>query len=134
MRRVRGELLYALGRWRESERVLLPLRARLPDELGSDGTPCHAGRATRPPRGGRTGASVELAGRPAKYLHGRQTLWRAHIAAALGDRERAVALLRQAYGEGYPVSDDFDLEPELDRDFTDWMDYPPLRALLEPQG
>jgi hypothetical protein len=79
-------------------------------------------------------AAVELAGRPAKYLHGRQTLWRAHIAAALGDRDRAVALLRQAYGEGYPVSDDFDLEPELDRDFTDWMDYPPLQALLEPQG
>ena len=77
--------------------------------------------------------SAELAARPAKYLHGRQTFWRAHIAAAMGERDQAVALLRQAYSEGYPVSDDFDQPPELDRDFVDWLDYPPLKALLAPR-
>ncbi len=132
-RRLRGELLYALGRWRESERILLPLRGRHPDEVGLTGR-----LATLSARLGRRDeaerVAAALATRPAKYLHGRQTFWRAHIAAALGDRDRAVSLLRQAYAEGYPVSDDFDLEPELDRDFTDWLDYPPLRALLEPRG
>ncbi|MEO7986979.1 MAG: BTAD domain-containing putative transcriptional regulator, partial [Gemmatimonadales bacterium] len=110
VRRLRGELLYALGRWRESERVLLPLRARLPDELGLTGRLATlAARLDRPEEAAR--ASTELAARPAKYLHGRQTFWRAHIAASLGERDRAVSLLRQAYSEGYPVSDDFDLQP-----------------------
>ncbi len=133
VRLVRGELLYTLGRWQESERILFPLRARVEDELGLTGR-----LATLAARLGRRDeaerASAELAARPAKYLHGRQTFWRAHIAAALGDRDRAVTLLRQAYGEGYPVSDDFDQPPELDRDFIEWLDYRPLRALLEPQG
>ena len=133
VRLVRGELLYALGRWQESERVLLPLRAKVQDELGLTGR--LATLAARLGRGDEAArVAAELAARPAKYLHGRQTFWRAHIAAALGDRDRAVGLLRQAYGEGYPVSDDFDQPPELDRDFVGWLDYPPLRALLAPQG
>ncbi|HET8656602.1 MAG TPA: hypothetical protein VFL93_13865, partial [Longimicrobiaceae bacterium] len=54
-------------------------------------------------RGDRAGArrwSAELAAVHHPYLFGHQTLWRARIAAALGDYPRAIALLRQASAEG----------------------------------
>jgi tRNA A-37 threonylcarbamoyl transferase component Bud32/tetratricopeptide (TPR) repeat protein len=65
------------------------------------------------------------------YLHGRNTMWRCWIAAALGDRENAVTLWRQALEEGY-------------RHPMAWMrhwifveslrDYPPFQELLRPKG
>lgn len=48
------------------------------------------------------------------YTFGRNTLWRARIAAQLGERQRAVDLLRQAFAEGHVFDSelhrDFDLE------------------------
>jgi len=58
--------------------------------------------------------------------------WRTRIAVALGDRERAVTLLREFLvgprgGEIYPILHmEFDLEP--------LWDYPPFQELIRPKG
>jgi tetratricopeptide (TPR) repeat protein len=55
---------------------------------------------------------------------------RARIAALLGDRERAVGLLQEAYARGYPfmvlMHRDMDLEP--------LRDYPPFQQFMKPKG
>ncbi len=57
----------------------------------------------------------KLSGFDAPGMFGRHVYWQARIAAQLGDRERAVALLREAYARGHPFSvllhRDMDLEP-----------------------
>ncbi len=61
---------------------------------------------------------------------GRNTYLAARIASALGDRERAVVLLREAYAEGYAFTvflhRDMDLEP--------LSDYPPYQQFVETKG
>lgn len=44
--------------------------------------------------------SAELSALERPYMYGDNTLWRAQIAALLGDRREAVELLRQAFAEG----------------------------------
>ena len=46
------------------------------------------------------------------YLSGAHTRWRAAIAAALGDRERALQLLHQAYDEGMELDYYHHRDPE----------------------
>jgi hypothetical protein len=74
--------------------------------------------------------STELESIDRPYLFGSNTYWRARIASLLGDRERAVALLREAFAQGreYGVylHRDMDLEP--------LRDYPPFQELLRPKG
>jgi hypothetical protein len=74
--------------------------------------------------------SEELAVIDRRFLFGRPTYWRACIAALLGEKERAVALLKEAFSQGrrYGVSlhRDIDLEP--------LWDYPPFKDLLRPKG
>jgi hypothetical protein len=55
---------------------------------------------------------------------------RARIALLLGDRDRAIALLRQAVDEG--LSTFFYLH--LDPDFVVLRDYPPYRKLVQPRS
>jgi hypothetical protein len=52
-----------------------------------------------------------------RFPRGRQTLWRAHIAAALGDAERAIDLLVLALDEGVPVLQGFQSLPGERREF-----------------
>jgi hypothetical protein len=57
-------------------------------------------------------ADTALAALRDPYLGGVNTLWRARIAAVLGESERAITLLRQAFDEGQlyiNVHDDVDL-------------------------
>ena len=53
-----------------------------------------------------------LARRADPYIIGAHTFWRARIAAALGDRDRAVGLLREAYSQGHPFGGGDDAVPE----------------------
>jgi tetratricopeptide (TPR) repeat protein len=55
-------------------------------------------------------------------------LWRAAIAAILGERNEAVALLYEASKHGY------DLVFHVDPDFASLRDYPPYQELLRPKG
>jgi len=72
----------------------------------------------------------QLAAAPRTFLAGEPTCWRARIAALRGDRERAVALVRQALSEGY--SDWLALHREID--FELLRGYPPFEELLVPKG
>jgi tetratricopeptide (TPR) repeat protein len=72
---------------------------------------------------------AELAARTGPYQHGIPTYWRACIAAQLGEKDRAVGLLAQAFGQGfyfsYNLHRDLDLEP--------LRGYPPYEALVKPK-
>jgi DNA-binding SARP family transcriptional activator/tRNA A-37 threonylcarbamoyl transferase component Bud32/TolB-like protein len=64
------------------------------------------------------------------YAHGRNTYWRACITAQLGEIERAMMLLRDAYSEGRR----FDLWLHRDMDLEPLHDYPPFQEFLKPKG
>jgi len=59
-----------------------------------------------------------------------RSAWRAAIAAHLGEKERAVDLLAEAFSRGMPYDDtwhsDLRLEP--------LWDYPPFQELIKPKG
>lgn len=61
---------------------------------------------------------------------GRATYARARLAALLGNRERAVALLHQAFDEGLLARSSSQIDP----DFESLRDYPPYRELIRPKG
>jgi DNA-binding SARP family transcriptional activator len=74
-----------------------------------------------------------LAARTGPYLAGAPTFERARIAAVLGDRERAVTLLRLAIDQGATVfGTGFGLH--ADPDFRSLRGYPPFDELLRPKG
>jgi hypothetical protein len=84
-------------------------------------------------RGDREGAMRifdELAAIDRRYLSGSHAYWRACIASLLGEKERAVALLRESFSQGrfYRVGlhRDINLEP--------LWDYQPFKELLRPKG
>jgi tRNA A-37 threonylcarbamoyl transferase component Bud32/tetratricopeptide (TPR) repeat protein len=64
-----------------------------------------------------------------RYLYGRHTMWRARIHAVLGERETAVALVQEAFAQGYPRGGVMHLFPSL----MSLRDYPPFRDLLRPK-
>ena len=71
--------------------------------------------------------TLERVTRP--YLFGRPTVWRARIAALLGERDGAVALLREAFAKGYPHAHAL----HTDLAFEALRDYPPFQELLRPK-
>jgi hypothetical protein len=84
-------------------------------------------------RGDREGATrifEELGKIERPYLFGNHLYWRACIAALLGEKERAVALLKEAFSQGLDygvyLRQEIDLEP--------LWDYPPFKDLLRPKG
>ena len=120
----RTRAAYALGRFREADSLLALLRAAdrdNPDFLGIAGL-IHA-------RTGRSDAAMAVAdtlsrvARP--YQFAATTTYRARIAAALGQPESAVALLRQAFKEGK----EFDLWFHRDPDLEVLRNYPPFEEL-----
>ena len=94
-----GWSLYEAGMWEEAREVFTALAnsdSEKVDYLGSLGVvEARAGLGEEASRIDETLATLD---RP--YLMGSNTQWRARIAAVLGERERAVALLRDAYREG----------------------------------
>jgi tetratricopeptide (TPR) repeat protein len=72
----------------------------------------------------------ELAALTRPCLYGEHTYQRACIAAQLGEKDRALALLRDAFAQGYWFSTfvhtDMDLEP--------LWGYPPYEELMKPKG
>ena len=80
-----------------------------------------------------------LAGVDPRHRRGEVSVWRARIAAAVGERERAVELLQQAFAEGQ-TQDYFGMYgPGMawfrqDPHFESLRDFPPYVALLRPKG
>jgi len=64
-----------------------------------------------------------------RYLYGRHTMWRARIHAVLGDPDAAVALVQEAFAQGYPRGGVMHLYPSL----RSLRDYPAYKELLTPK-
>jgi DNA-binding SARP family transcriptional activator/TolB-like protein len=74
--------------------------------------------------------SQELEGLAAPMDFGRDTYWQACIASLLGERERAMVLLRRAYARGRP----FSVRLHRDMDLESLHDYPPFQEFIRPKG
>jgi tetratricopeptide (TPR) repeat protein len=118
----RGQLLEAAERWREAASAFATLagdRKWMLDALGASGVLAA--------RQGLADSARAFDARLAAL--GRSALFRARIAAVLGDREQAVALLRQAFSEGA----NFGVWLHADMDLESLRGYPPFEALLRPK-
>lgn len=86
--------------------------------------------AQRGDRGGVERTAARLAKVEGPRIGATQRQWRARIAAALGRREQAVELLREAFARGLPYDADLHQAPE----FQLLRSYAPFEALLRPKG
>jgi tetratricopeptide (TPR) repeat protein len=116
-------------RWQEAAQLLRPVvedGSNAPRVIGVLGG--LAGRL-----GDREGAmetSEKLRRLDDPHLFGGHTFRRACIAAVLGEREAAVALLRQAIAEGLGYGSYLHIEIDLEP----LWDYPPFQELIAPKG
>jgi tetratricopeptide (TPR) repeat protein len=123
-----GRALYLNGRWAEARALFDSLHRTEPhnvDYLGFLG----AIAARLGDRRSATTVDSSLALVQQPFIRGRHTLWRAQIAALLGDRDAAVRLLRQADAEGAIVAIDLHREG----DFESLRDYPPFQEFVKPK-
>jgi serine/threonine protein kinase/tetratricopeptide (TPR) repeat protein len=121
--------LSLLGRWDEARSEAVKATAAFPHSIDLEG---YRGviAARSGDRPGATAASVSLTKTSATGDARSRIWWQACIAAQLGDKERAVALLRAAFGLG---------EPLIVSCHADWMleplrGDPPFEELLKPKG
>ncbi len=119
---------YTAERWSDAERLFESLSKEKPDDIDYKG---HIGTlAAR--RGDRSGAlkiSDELKNINRPYLLGQHTYWRARIAALLGESQRAVALLNEAFAQGQG----FGVNLHRDTDLESLRNYKPFQELLRPK-
>jgi tetratricopeptide (TPR) repeat protein len=123
-----GEALYRAERWDEARETFADLsggEAGDIDHLGRLGT--LAARAGDEREARRLANELAAVSRP--YLWGRNTMWRARIAALLGAREETMALIREAFAQGYSAY--FYLH--CDMDLESLRDYPPYQELSSPR-
>ena len=120
----RAWILYRLGRWTAARQLadsLAAVDSTDPGVLGLRGlVAAHAGDSALALR-----ISSELAGIHRPYQFGRPTLYRARIAAVLGQADSSVAILSRALAEGMA----FDLSLHRDPDFAPIRAHKLFRAL-----
>ncbi|MGD1147281.1 MAG: protein kinase [Thermoanaerobaculaceae bacterium] len=121
--------LYLSERWAEEKVVAEALLAKDPDDIDMRGwvgtAAAHLGNVAQARR-----IDEEFAALTRPYLYGKHTYFRACIAAQLDEKDRAVALLRDAFAQGFKfivdIHRDLDLEP--------LWGYPPFEELIKPKG
>ena len=129
-RQSRANLLYEMGRWDEAARSLATASDDVTDpmfDLGMRGL-----LAAR--RGDSTAArrlAEALAHHDDAFAFGAPALWRARIAAALGDDARAIMLLRQAFAQGQ--GGDARYLVHVSRDFDGLRDDAGFQELVRPR-
>jgi tetratricopeptide (TPR) repeat protein len=123
-----ADALYMAEQWEESQALIEELAAEKPNNIDYKG---YLGTlAAR--RGDREEAlriAIELKHIDRPYLFGNHTYWRACIASLLGEREDALALLREAFAQGL----DYGVYLHRDMDLEPLRDYPPFQELLRPK-
>ena len=133
--RFRAEVLYTAERWEEAQIQFAQLHKEDPGYyrwLGRLGT--LAARQGDRKEALRILDLLENDKNP--YQFGRNTLFRAAIAAILGEKERAVNLLEKSLEQGsvyifnYPMREA--IHPNMD--FEPLYDYPPFKELIKPKG
>ncbi len=125
-RALEGRLLCMAERWDEAGEVLraLPGDSGRVDVLGYRGViAAHHGD----PAAARSSADALAALDP---MRGRATVWRARIAASIGERDEAVELLRRAFAQGLA----FGLWVHVDPDLEPLRGYPPYEEVVRPKG
>jgi hypothetical protein len=128
-RRARARVLDDLDRWSEARAIYQTLYNE--DSLTVE----HLGAlGVESARLGRTADADSISRRliadTRPWQFGAPRLWAARIAAVEGDREGAIALIRQALGEGYARL--YSLHAE--HDFETLRDFPAFREILEPRS
>jgi tetratricopeptide (TPR) repeat protein len=131
----RGTALVLTGRWDEAEALFEWILVRSPQDVRARGA-LGALAARRGDRNAANEADRWLAGqRTESPVDGTINYERAAIAAVLGERERALTLLRQAIVEGFAfVSADYYLEFDVDPDLDSLRGDPAFQRLIEPKG
>jgi DNA-binding SARP family transcriptional activator/TolB-like protein len=121
-------VLYELGRWDDAGEVFAALAAESPDNVAFQG---HLGviAARRGDRAEADRIALWLRDLERPYLHGRHALWRARIAAVLGQHDQAVDLLRDAFAQGVPHH----VAHHTDSELQPLHDFPPFRELMRPR-
>jgi Flp pilus assembly protein TadD len=122
--------LYYAGRWMEAGERLRRLARNDPDDYRALGylglVALQAGDAEEVADLDSRLAEVELP----EWRLGANTVFRARIAAAQGEIERAVDLLEQALAEGYRQP--AELRAAVAREFSPYLEYPRYRDFLRP--
>jgi len=120
-----GYALYRRERWDEAEAYFRDLASTLPGDMDLTGA-LGVVSARRGDSAAARRFSDSLSALTDRGDAGRALYWQARIGSLLGERERAVSLLREAYTRGryvwMPVHRDMDFEP--------LRDYPPFRQFL----
>jgi DNA-binding winged helix-turn-helix (wHTH) protein/tetratricopeptide (TPR) repeat protein len=124
--------LYLAERWAEASELFSSLSAESPADAEYTGI-----LGVIAARRGDAARAQALSDQLAKVSTGNwrtgaasAILWRACIAAVLGERQRAVDLLREAFARGAPYGPYIHSSPE----FESLADYPPYVELLRPKG
>jgi len=130
LRRRLAITLYLAERWQEAGEVFDSLAAEFPEDIGY--TMGYPGVVAARLGDRETALRYDsaLAALDTPFLNGTNTYWRARVAAVLGDRDRAVELLRAAYAEGYK----HDIHVHRNMDFESLYDYASFLELLRPKG
>jgi tetratricopeptide (TPR) repeat protein len=121
--------LYEARRWDEARALFQELLSEQPEDIAPLGY-LGALAARRGDRAEAERVSASLAASTQPYLRGAHTLWRARIAALLGDREQALALLHESLAQGQI----FLLRLHTDADLDPLRNHPSFRELLRPKG
>jgi len=122
-------LLNLTEEWTRARDVLEELAQASPDVIAYRGMlGCLAARTGDHGEALRIREELERLDRP--YMFGENFCWSARIAALLGERERAVELLRQAFARGYQYGPDLHSDPDLEP----LRDYPPFQEMIRPKG
>ena len=121
--------LFLAERWAQAQEIDAELAKERPENIDDLG--CLGSLAVRLGRQAEARRiEAELAALTQPYLYGGHTYLRACIAAQLGEKERAVALLREALSQGF--SDWYTIQHDLD--FEPLHGYPPFEELIKPKG
>jgi len=123
--------LELVGRYEEADSLMQGLAAEDSSNVDYQGTlGVLAARRGEGARAQRTDQALAASSVP--FLIGLNTYYRAQIAAVLGDRDRAVGLLRDAIAHGAAGDPWNRLHSEPA--FGSLHDYPPFQELLRPKG
>lgn len=133
-----GAALYWAGRWDAASAIFHQLTGYAKFAVRAHGV-LGVLAARREDRAEANAADAWLAGVDPRHCRGEVSVWRARIAAALGERERAVELLDQAFAEGQTQDYSGTYGPgmgwfRLDPHFEPLRDFPPFVALMRPKG
>jgi tetratricopeptide (TPR) repeat protein len=128
-----AQAIYMSEKWEEAQVLMENLHSDHPDNINYLAwLGALAARRGDRDEALRISGILENLDRP--YLYGLHTGWRASIATLLGEKERAVRLLKEALAQGAScyLAQSFQIHPNMD--FEPLYDYPPFKEFMKPKG